>query len=177
MNIAVLKPCLECGERISRKAEACPHCGIPIKKQSSALAGWGIIIFLFIVVAALISCLENNPSDKPERGKTTKTKFTPNEWYWFTGPEPDFTGKVIVAREYSGSLGSCVTNFFILAQDIAGEKAVLDHPAILGAAPIPSRLVSLDGKEIADIGCMEGLQTVTATPQVASRLRPKLKNK
>lgn len=97
-------------------------------------------------------------------------KFVPGEWRYLAEPKPGANDKVIVVREYAGSLRSCVINFFILAQDIGGERAVLDKPARLEASPLYSRYVYLNGIEIADIGCNKGLQTVTARPDIARKL-------
>lgn len=130
---------------------------------------------VILVIAALLALIGCGSSEQPERESTAETSpptFEPSNWYWFSGPKPDFTGKVIVARKYSGTLEQCVNNLFAIAQDVGGTRASLDKPAELDAAQIPSRYVYVDDEEIADIGCMEGLQTVTATPEVAKRLHP-----
>lgn len=45
--------CPECGQEISDKADKCPNCGNPIKKQSS-IAVLGIVIVCSIIIAIVL---------------------------------------------------------------------------------------------------------------------------
>lgn len=45
--------CPECGQEISDKADTCPKCGNPIKKQTSIMV-WGIVIVCCIIIAFVL---------------------------------------------------------------------------------------------------------------------------
>jgi RNA polymerase subunit RPABC4/transcription elongation factor Spt4 len=45
-----LKPCKECGEMVSTKAETCPHCGNPLKVHRSFLEQ----LIWFVVILAVL---------------------------------------------------------------------------------------------------------------------------
>lgn len=47
--MALIK-CKECGEKISKKAEACPHCGNPLKKKG----GWTTVEWFTVIFVAPI---------------------------------------------------------------------------------------------------------------------------
>ena len=51
-----LKPCGECGEKISTAAKHCPHCGAPSKitAVSNALMGIGCLLTLFVTIPILV---------------------------------------------------------------------------------------------------------------------------
>lgn len=47
-----LVKCKECGEKISKKATACPQCGAPPKKKTS-LFTWLVVVFVGLVVVGV----------------------------------------------------------------------------------------------------------------------------
>jgi hypothetical protein len=64
--------CYECGDTVSTKADVCPHCGAPVKKEASAKARKKrrgcllttlIIFFIGIVMLATISPHKKHPPD------------------------------------------------------------------------------------------------------------------
>ena len=60
--MALIK-CKECGEKISKKAEACPHCGNPLKKKSgSTQIGCGTSIVVIALSIWFFSNLINDTS-------------------------------------------------------------------------------------------------------------------
>ncbi|MFZ3088021.1 MAG: zinc-ribbon domain-containing protein [Methylotenera sp.] len=64
-----LSKCKECGKEVSSKAEACPHCGAPIKKQQKQY-GCGTLILLGIIVMVLISVFSSNDTSTSSVPKT-----------------------------------------------------------------------------------------------------------
>lgn len=46
-----LKPCKECGKEISSTAQACPHCGKPLKQKGM---GWGCLSIACLGTVAVI---------------------------------------------------------------------------------------------------------------------------
>lgn len=63
--------CDECGKEVSSKAEACPHCGAPIKKFS-----WFAFIILGIIIFAGVSTFipSENKSSAIKNAPSAKTK-------------------------------------------------------------------------------------------------------
>jgi len=68
--MALIK-CKECGKEVSKKAESCPHCGAPVKKQPTQY-GCGTLIVLGVVVFIFIAVFSDNSSttSKPAAPKT-----------------------------------------------------------------------------------------------------------
>lgn len=64
-----LTNCKECGKEVSKKAETCPHCGAPLKKQPTQY-GCGTLIILGIVVFILIGVFSSNDTSTPSAPKT-----------------------------------------------------------------------------------------------------------
>lgn len=53
-----MKPCRECGEKVSSEAKTCPHCGVKwpankLQEVASGLQGCGCILTLLITVPFL----------------------------------------------------------------------------------------------------------------------------
>jgi hypothetical protein len=63
--------CKECGKEVSKKAETCPHCGVPLKKQPSQY-GCGTLILIGIVVFILIVVFSSSDTSKTSAPKTSK---------------------------------------------------------------------------------------------------------
>lgn len=60
--------CKECGKEVSKKAESCPHCGAPLKKQPTQY-GCGTLILMLIVVFILIGVFlpdDRTPTQRAE---------------------------------------------------------------------------------------------------------------
>ncbi|QDJ91878.1 FmdB family zinc ribbon protein [Acinetobacter haemolyticus] len=68
-----LKPCKECGNQVSDKADKCPNCGVKIKKPMSLLVFLGI---LFLIFAFIGSCFDKSDSAS---NKVTGTSTSPIE--------------------------------------------------------------------------------------------------
>lgn len=64
-----LVKCKECGEKISKKAKECPHCGAPVKKKTS-LFTWIVTFFIAWLVFYTFFIAEPGPS-------TSSTERTP----------------------------------------------------------------------------------------------------
>jgi hypothetical protein len=67
-NMALIN-CRECGKEVSKKAEACPNCGAPLKKQPTQY-GCGTLILLGIVAFILIGVFSSNDTSTPSSPKT-----------------------------------------------------------------------------------------------------------
>lgn len=48
------KPCKACGKEINDKAEACPHCGEPLRRKKSGVGCFGTLVGLAILVLFLV---------------------------------------------------------------------------------------------------------------------------
>lgn len=70
-----LKPCAECGARISTEAEACPHCGA---KPRATMGPVGRVILGLIAVSVGISVFSSGGNDKPEEKPALPVK-TPEQ--------------------------------------------------------------------------------------------------
>jgi RNA polymerase subunit RPABC4/transcription elongation factor Spt4 len=56
-----LKPCKECGNEVSTKANSCPKCGAVTRRGSSLTTGsWGGDFIVLIVVVAIIAAITGN---------------------------------------------------------------------------------------------------------------------
>ena len=64
-----LTNCKECGKEVSTKAETCPHCGTPLRKQPTQY-GCGTLILVGIVALILIGVFSSNDTSKPSAPKT-----------------------------------------------------------------------------------------------------------
>lgn len=51
--------CAACGKEVSRAAEACPHCGNPIKPKQSLGYVLGVLVILVILIWALWDILHS----------------------------------------------------------------------------------------------------------------------
>ena len=71
--------CKDCGEEISKKAEACPHCGTPVKKKAVKFGCAGVFLVLFILFTiGLISSSLNRDTKKITISKTTPASSPKN---------------------------------------------------------------------------------------------------
>ena len=61
--------CKECGKEVSGKADTCPHCGVPLKKQPTQY-GCGTLIVIGVVSFILIGIFSSNDTSKPSTPKT-----------------------------------------------------------------------------------------------------------
>ena len=61
--------CKECGKEVSKKAETCPHCGAPLKKQPTQY-GFGTLVLLGVVVIVLIGVFSSDDTSIPSAAKT-----------------------------------------------------------------------------------------------------------
>lgn len=66
--MALIK-CKECGKEVSKKAETCPHCGVPLKKQATKY-GCGTLILLGIVTFILIGVFSSNDTSTTSTPKS-----------------------------------------------------------------------------------------------------------
>jgi len=53
--MAIVK-CKECKGRVSNKAEACPHCGVIIKRGKY---GWGTVILTFVIIVVWVKACDS----------------------------------------------------------------------------------------------------------------------
>ena len=73
--------CKECGHEVSKKADKCPNCGAPIKKQTSgcamlfAIIG-GVMLFTYFVNLNDSSSTANRQTEQPRKSASPK-----KEWY------------------------------------------------------------------------------------------------
>ena len=65
--------CKECGGQVSKKAEACPHCGAPRKKKPQHKSGCGSVLVLLVLLVILATQIE------PEDPTPTNAKDTIDE--------------------------------------------------------------------------------------------------
>lgn len=56
-----LRACRECGSQISTRAASCPHCGAPVKKQSSSAALGCLAVIVVLVCAGLFNRNDDAP--------------------------------------------------------------------------------------------------------------------
>jgi len=60
-----LKKCEECGNQVSTKAQTCPKCGAPVKKEQKKY-GCGTTIIVVIIIFVVLSILnEDRPVNDP----------------------------------------------------------------------------------------------------------------
>jgi len=64
-----LTNCKECGKEVSKKAESCPHCGAPVKKQPSQY-GCGTFILLCFIVFLFIGIFSSDETSTPKAPKS-----------------------------------------------------------------------------------------------------------
>lgn len=68
-----LKNCKECGKEVSKKAEACPHCGAPVKKKPTQY-GCGTLILIGIVAIIFIGVFSSDDTKTTSTPKAPKTQ-------------------------------------------------------------------------------------------------------
>jgi len=56
-----LYACKECGENVSTKARACPHCGNPVKKRTFVRDGAFALIIIFIFFSIIVTLRSKVP--------------------------------------------------------------------------------------------------------------------
>lgn len=61
--------CKECGAKISKKSTACPHCGAPQKKKTSAVT-W--LVTLFIVFGVIVFFNDYSPDPARQKAKEAR---------------------------------------------------------------------------------------------------------
>ncbi len=66
-------PCKSCGEEISKKAEACPHCGHNYKKEATQIGCGGLIVIL-IVEAIIFNSCDDGESSKSNSTYSSESK-------------------------------------------------------------------------------------------------------
>jgi hypothetical protein len=72
-----LTKCKECGNQISQKAESCPNCGAPVKRQSIGCASAiGVILLLVFAGSMLRESLAPSPSTKESSAPTKSNPIT-----------------------------------------------------------------------------------------------------
>jgi len=69
--------CKECGNKISKKAKACPECGAPNKKRTSATTYFVLLVIIVITIGNINSNSSNTPSSntKPTSSYTVAEKL------------------------------------------------------------------------------------------------------
>ncbi len=74
---ASLRSCKDCGEKVSKKASACPKCGAPLKRKT---LGAGSFILIIIILGTFIALVPD--SDFSDIGNKTpvKTKTVKKDW-------------------------------------------------------------------------------------------------
>ena len=75
--MALIK-CKECGKEVSKKAETCPHCGAPLKKQATQY-GCGTLILIGIVTFILIGVFFSSNDTSTTDTSTTSTPKSQEE--------------------------------------------------------------------------------------------------
>jgi len=70
-GIMALIKCKECGKEISKKAETCPHCGAPLKKQPTQY-GCGTLLLVGFIVIIFVSTFSSNEPSAPPKPKTSE---------------------------------------------------------------------------------------------------------
>ena len=67
-----LRPCRECGQQVSDKAEKCPHCGIkdPGRRPTST---FGVLVILGVIFFGAVA-ISNNDSNKTATTEKTSSK-------------------------------------------------------------------------------------------------------
>lgn len=64
-----LKNCRECGKEVSTKADKCPHCGAPVKKEVSLFTA---VILIFIAIWLFVGIMEEPKVTKAKKTYSTK---------------------------------------------------------------------------------------------------------
>jgi hypothetical protein len=73
-----LTKCKECKKEVSTKADKCPHCGAPVKKQGGLLRATGVILVMLVAIPVVISLFVDRPhSDLVPAKKSPATKTEP----------------------------------------------------------------------------------------------------
>ncbi len=68
--MAALVKCKDCGHKVSKRADKCPHCGAPVKHKSSGCLSVIALLFVIAVAIGVISfSLDENKSWAPQAPK------------------------------------------------------------------------------------------------------------
>lgn len=81
-----LKPCKECGNQISDKAESCPQCGAKQKRKTSKLVLFIAGFFLFCVFVAIIG--ESDFANKNTSAESGNEPTERQKWFIETDVDP-----------------------------------------------------------------------------------------
>lgn len=71
--MALIK-CIECGKEISKKAESCPNCGAPRKKEQTQY-GCGTVVVLAVLGFVFFGALSDNDSSTSSSEPKTKEEL------------------------------------------------------------------------------------------------------
>jgi hypothetical protein len=92
-----LTVCKECGNQVSTKADACPHCGAKQKRRISTLGCLGMVVIFFLVlgvIGALVSSNTSTPTiaDRANAGASSESSgvassHAPSSGYSQDGPQ------------------------------------------------------------------------------------------
>lgn len=77
-----IKPCKECGNPVSDKAEACPKCGLKNNKHLPRWIVWLVFIVLFVILFKACQFGSSDPDQKPNQNQQLESNSqipTPQE--------------------------------------------------------------------------------------------------
>lgn len=161
--MALIK-CKECGKKVSKRAESCPECGVPMKKKGKNIGCFGTIFL--IVIAIIVITQLNSYKDKRAQIKAV-------------AKQQEITAqKALVAQEKKAAEDEKHIQFFNAnKQDILTDiQALYDSGKYLDAEKKAKPYLVANNTELNNIyqnskAFADGIRTENTTKEILSSLK------
>lgn len=126
-----IKPCKECGNQVSDKAESCSQCGAKVKKEVPRWAVW--LVFISIIMAIFASCQSSNSPSSSASSNSDGGLVSEPKSNWVSNSSTDEMRGTKSQTTYTSSVNKVIfefpygggSNLNLMVRNNAGQNDVI----------------------------------------------------